>query len=85
LEGLTAFALPERGGATLVAVTVAKTVGDAVTRNRIRRRIRGALDALGPPPGPRRLLFVARPSSATLPYERIARDVAAALALLAAP
>jgi ribonuclease P protein component len=79
LAALTVFALAGPEGPTRVAVTVAKTVGNAVVRNRVRRRIRGALDALGPEPRARKLLFVAKPVAASLPFERLAQDVAAAL------
>jgi ribonuclease P protein component len=80
---LTAFAADAAGGSSRVAVTVSKAVGPAVTRNLIRRRVRGALDALGPQPAAR-LLFVAKPAAAEASYARLAADVAAALARLAA-
>jgi len=83
-SGLTAYGLADRGGRTRVAVTVASSVGGAVTRNLVKRRIRGALDALGPPAVPLRLLIVAKPAAAALPYDRLARDVATALGRLGA-
>lgn len=67
---------------TIVAVTVAKTVGGAVVRNRVRRRIRGALDALAPLAAGQRLLFVAKPAAAEASYERLATEVERALARL---
>jgi ribonuclease P protein component len=71
-------------GESIVAVTVAKTVGGAVARNRVRRRIRGALDALGPPPAALRLLVVAKPAAASASYEELARDARAVLGRLSA-
>ncbi|MBD5635453.1 MAG: ribonuclease P protein component [Candidatus Eremiobacteraeota bacterium] len=62
-----------------IGVTVSKAIGGAAVRNLVRRRIRGALDAL-PAAGPgARILFVAKPAAATLPFGRLASDVAAAL------
>jgi ribonuclease P protein component len=81
---LSAYALDEPRGRTSVAVSVAKTVGSAVTRNLVRRRIKGALDAQPPAAAPLRLLFVAKPAAASASYERLARDVSLALSRLAA-
>ena len=67
------------GSGTAVCVTVSKAVGGAVVRNAVRRRIRGALDALEIPAPGARMVFVAKPEAALLPYARIAADVAAAL------
>lgn len=80
LATLSAYAAPEDRGASRVGVTVSKAVGGAVTRNLVRRRIRGALDALPPPKDPVRLLLVAKPAAAVVPFERLAADVTAALA-----
>jgi ribonuclease P protein component len=80
---LAAYAVAARDRRTRAAVTVGKGVGGAVVRNLVRRRIVGALEALGEIERPWVILFVAQPPSASLPYERIAADVAAALARLA--
>ncbi len=85
LETLTAHAAAETRGATRVGVAVSKAVGGAVVRNLVRRRIRGALDALPVPIPGLRVLFVAKPAAATATYERLAADVASALGRLAAP
>ena len=82
---LVAYGLPEPTGSTRVAVTVASSVGGAVVRNLVRRRIRGALDGLGPRPGGLRLLLVAKPAAGATPYGRLAVDVANALRRLREP
>lgn len=71
-----------QGTRSTVAVAVAKNVGGAVVRNRIRRRVRGALEAAPPPERPIRLLVVARPAAAGVSYAAIAGDVAAMLSQL---
>ncbi|MFZ1125219.1 MAG: ribonuclease P protein component [Candidatus Baltobacteraceae bacterium] len=80
---LSAYAVAARDRRTRVAVTVGKGVGGAVVRNRVRRRIVGALEALGGLQRPSVILFVAQPPAAGLPYGQIAADVAEALARLA--
>ena len=80
---LAAYALEARDRRTRIAVTVSKGVGGAVVRNLVRRRIVGALDALGGVPGaPAMILFVAQPLAAEVPYARLAIDVASALSRL---
>ena len=71
-------------GDVRVAVTVSKAVGIAVVRNRVKRRIRGALDALSCRVACR-MLVVAKPEAAVASYEVVARDVAEALDRLRAP
>jgi ribonuclease P protein component len=76
----TAYAAELTAARPRIAVTIAKTVGNAVVRNRIRRRVRGALDVLGPQLATRTgLLVVARPQAAAASYAELASDVAAAL------
>jgi ribonuclease P protein component len=82
LATLTAYGLQPAEPRPRVGVTVSKSVGTAVVRNLVRRRIRGALDALPAASFPGRLLFVAKPAAATSAYQRLAADVAAALARL---
>ena len=77
-ETCSVFAL-DGLGPTRVCVTVSKAVGGAVVRNAVRRRVRGALDAQPIPATASRLVFVAKPAAATLPFSRIFGDVAAAL------
>ena len=59
-----------------VGITVAKTVGNAVVRNRLRRRIKAILDRqpLGVPPY-RDLLFIARPGAGEATFEAIRAEV----------
>ncbi len=73
-----------------VAVSVSKAVGAAVCRNLVKRRIKGALDELPVTLRPQaarpvRLVVVARPQAATLPYAALAADVRAALARVILP
>ncbi len=82
VETLSLYANAAPSGPPRVAVTVSKAVGGAVVRNRVKRRIKGALDALPPPASPLRLVIVARPQAASQPYERLAGSLAAGLARL---
>ncbi|HMD02175.1 MAG TPA: ribonuclease P protein component [Candidatus Baltobacteraceae bacterium] len=79
---LAAFALEGPAGPPRIGVTVSKAVGGAVVRNRIRRRVLGALDARGPGPMPARVLIVVRPAAALESYERLAHDLNATLGRL---
>jgi ribonuclease P protein component len=87
LATIAAYGVAHEAGGLRVGVTVAKSVGCAVVRNRVRRRIQGALDALVPAAGvapvAADLVFVARPEAAAASYSALASDVAAALATLA--
>ena len=79
---LAAFGTETKGRRSRIGITVSAQVGGAVVRNRVRRRIRGALDAHTPLHPPTRILFVARPPAATEAYARLAADVNAALAAI---
>ncbi len=79
---LVGYAAEQRVGPSRVVVTVAKSVGGAVVRNRVRRRIKGALDGHALPTEPTRLVLVARPSAAVEPYARLAQDLEAVLVRL---
>ena len=72
---------PGREGGTTVAIAVPAEVGGAVVRNRIRRRLRGALDATARRPAGR-LFFVAHQPAATAGYAELAAQVERALAQL---
>lgn len=85
LATLVAYAAEQPVGPSQVVVTVAKSVGGAVLRNRVRRRIKGVLDSHAPPGKPTRLVLVARPPAAWERYARLADDVHAVLARLTVP
>lgn len=61
---------------TRVGITVAGTVGGAVIRNRLRRRIKSILDGypLGAPPW-RDIVFIARPGAGELPFAALHDEV----------
>ena len=66
--------------------TVTKKIGNAVVRNRIRRRLRAAAKAaaLHAKPGTD-YVVVARAPALTLPFDRLVTDLIAGLAALAPP
>jgi ribonuclease P protein component len=66
--------------------TVTKKTGNAVVRNRIRRRLRAAAKAaaLHAVAGADYVL-IARPAALTLPFERLVTDLIAGIAQLPAP
>jgi ribonuclease P protein component len=63
----------------LVGITVSKSVGTAVVRNRLRRRLAAVLHESLPAQARMRLLVVARPSAAALPYRALQDEVRRAL------
>jgi ribonuclease P protein component len=72
---LVLLTLPGRDR-TRVGITVSKATGNAVVRNRLRRRIKAILDGqgLGRPPY-RDLLFIARPGSGEAAFTALQTDV----------
>jgi ribonuclease P protein component len=72
---LTCF-VDEGRSTTRVGITVAATVGGAVVRNRLRRRIKAILDRypLGRAPW-RDVVIIARPGAGELPFEALAGEV----------
>ncbi|HLI94514.1 MAG TPA: ribonuclease P protein component [Candidatus Baltobacteraceae bacterium] len=64
---------------SLVGITVSKSVGTAVVRNRLRRRLAASLQELLSPQARMRLLVIARPSAATLPFAVLRDEVRRAL------
>jgi ribonuclease P protein component len=65
---------------TRVGITVSGTVGGAVVRNRLRRRIKAILDGhpLGTAPW-RDIVFIARPGAGELAFDVLADEVGRAL------
>lgn len=75
------FAGPSDDGRLLVAFAIGRRTGTAVVRNRIRRRLRAALDDLardGTVPGGAAVV-TAGPSVATAPFSSVRSDLARAL------
>jgi ribonuclease P protein component len=62
---------------TRIGVTISGSIGGAVVRNRLRRRIKAILDRypLDAPPW-RDVVFIARPGAGELPYPALAGEVA---------
>jgi ribonuclease P protein component len=60
-----------------IGITVAKTVGNAVVRNRLRRRVKAMLDrsTFGTPPH-RDVVLIARPGAGELAPDAIAAELA---------
>jgi len=80
--GFVLFSAPRaRDGVPRIGITVAKTVGIAVARNRTRRRVKAVLDGLRFVEAAD-LLFVMRPGSAEMSFDELARDVARALSVV---
>jgi ribonuclease P protein component len=59
----------------LVGFTVSKSVGKAVVRNTLRRRLAACIHELLPQDARMRLLIVARPSAATLSYAELCAEL----------
>lgn len=77
------------GGPAQVGFTVSKAVGDAVTRNRVKRRLRHLtrehLADLEELPGRAALVVRALPASAGASYATLGADLARTLARVSAP
>jgi ribonuclease P protein component len=66
-------------GQPLLGISVAKTVGNAVARNRVRRRFAAVFHEVLASAPPMRLLLVARPDAAATPFADLRAQVEAAL------
>jgi ribonuclease P protein component len=73
---LTGFMLDGRRR-TRIGITVAGTVGNAVVRNRLRRRLKAMFDRypLGTPPW-RDIVIIARPGAGEATFEALAGELA---------
>jgi len=82
---LTCFVADGRR-ATRVGITVAGTIGNAVVRNRLRRRLKAILDGypLGDPPW-RDVVFIARPGAGELAFPALVTEVGRTFGRAAAP
>ena len=63
----------------LVGIAISKTIGKAVTRNKLRRRLAAILDEALAQRDPMRLLFVARPLAAGASFADLRSEVTSAL------
>src|SRR5439155_15382709 len=75
------------GGAVRVGLTVSKKVGNAVERNRVRRRLRAIvrLSAAGRLRSGHDYVLIGRRAALRLPFERLGEDLDKALRRLRAP
>jgi ribonuclease P protein component len=71
---------PDAGTSPRIGFTVGKVLGDAVERNRIRRRMREAVRLLWPAcEGPVDVVFNPRKTVLTLPFAELVEEVARGL------
>ncbi len=63
----------------LVGITVSKSIGKAVTRNKLRRRLAAILDEVLAPDGAMRLLVIARPAAAGVAFTALRAELSSAL------
>ena len=64
---------------SLVGITVNKSIGKAVIRNKLRRRLAAIVNETLASEGTIRLLVVARPDAAALPFSDLRAEVTSAL------
>ncbi|MFO7591077.1 MAG: ribonuclease P protein component [Acidimicrobiia bacterium] len=76
--------VPSDDGTTRVAYAIGRTVGSAVVRNRIRRRVRAVVAARGDDLAPGAYLIGARREVLTMPFAELDRVVDDALTAAAA-
>ena len=77
---LTIFCEPApRQEKSLVGITVSKSVGGAVVRNLVKRRLLACLDGLLDGKPLARIVITARPSAAAASYQQLCGEVAKAL------
>ncbi len=80
MDAFTLFADPQRPRErSVVGISVSKTVGTAVTRNLVRRRLAALLHDSLLDRTPERLLIVARPSAAAASFDELRAQLHKAL------
>ena len=80
IDGLSLFYRKTDGTNFRVGLSVGKKLGNAVTRNRLRRQLRSCITkVLGEHASGYDLVFVARQGLADLPFEQILKTVTRAL------
>ena len=79
--GIVAVAAPS-GRRPRIAIVTPKGYGDAVVRNRARRRLQAALEGLDLPGNPLDMIVTARDSARTVEFPLLRRDLQAALTRL---
>lgn len=77
---------PDRDPPLCFGFTATRKLGNAVIRNRIRRRLREAVRRAGPglPAQPMDLVLIARPAALTIAFSALVEDIARAAAALSA-
>lgn len=77
LQMLPRDAAHPAGGCTRFGFTVTRKMGNAVKRNRIKRRLRAALAQITPKHagGPCDFVLISRPKTLTCPFDVILRDM----------
>lgn len=82
-DGVTAFVCVRAEGPARLGLSVGKAAGNAVVRNKIRRRLREAFRAYGP--GPADVVLIGRAELATEPFSRVEEYVSTCLEAAGAP
>ena len=80
-RSLTIYRANAQGKQALVGISTGRAIGGAVTRNRVRRRILAIVDEIsrgGDLPG--RLLIEARPTAASLGFDKLKSELVDAVA-----
>lgn len=82
-DGVTAIVSPREEGPARLGLSVGRSAGTAVVRNRIRRRLRAAVLAYGPARAD--VILVGRAGVQDLPFAALEEHVRTALSVAGAP